>query len=78
MEKNTSLAVKGALAHRLQNPNRPPRGPKMADGVSEGHFKQLLLNEFFDPSTPSLRKGRDGGGKNGEKKKRLIIIVATT
>ena len=38
----------------------------MADGVWKGvqpqvigHFKQLSLNKFFDPSTPSMRKGRD-------------------
>ena len=50
-------------------------------------FFQLSLNKFFDPSTPSMRKGRDGEKKagktgrkkNGEKKKkRLMIIVATT
>ena len=48
----------------------------MADGVWKGGYpyvfgrsKQLLLNKFFDPSTPSMRKGRDGG-KNGEKKKK--------
>ena len=29
--------------------------------------KQLLLNKFFDLSTPSMKKGRDGGGKNGRK-----------
>ena len=36
---NTSLAAKGALAHRLQrlkNPKWPPGGPKMADGVWKG------------------------------------------
>ena len=40
----------------------------MADGVWKGvypkvfgHSKQLSLNKFFDPSTPSMRKGRDGG-----------------
>ena len=36
------------------------------------HSKQLLLNKFFDLSTPSMRKGRDGekkgGGKRGGKK----------
>ena len=58
----------------------------MADGVWKGaypsvfgHSKQLSLNKFFDPSTPSMRKGRDGEKKTGEKKeKRLMIIVATT
>ena len=64
MEKNTSLAAPGALAHRLQrlqNPKWPPVAPKMADGVWKGvqpkvigHFKQLSLNNFFDPSTPSI------------------------
>ena len=59
----------------------------MVDGVWKGvypqvfgHSKQLSLNKFFDPSTPSMRKGRDGekkkrgekkrGEKNGEKKRK--------
>ena len=28
-----------------------------------GHSKQLSLNKFFDPSTPSMRKGYDGREK---------------
>ena len=28
-----------------------------------GHSKQLLLNKFFDPSTPSMRKVDDGEEK---------------
>ena len=39
----------------------------MADGVWKGvigHFEPLSLNEFFDQSTPSMRKGRDG--ENGK------------
>ena len=54
-------------------------GPKMADRVWKGVYplvfgrsKQLSQNKFFDPSTPSMRKGRDGGKrgkKNGEEKK---------
>ena len=42
----------------------------MADGVWKGvqpqvigHFEPLSLNKFFDPSTPSMRKGRDGEKK---------------
>ena len=69
---NTILAAPGALAHRLQNSKWPIGGPKMADGVWKGGYLlifrrsgQLLLNKFFDPSTPSIRKGR-GGGKNGK------------
>ena len=58
----------------------------MSDGVWKGkgfgHSKQLLLNKFFDPSTPSMRKGRDRGKKTekngGWDKKRLMKIVATT
>ena len=45
----------------------------MADGVWKGVYpkvfgrsRQLSLNKFFDPSTPSMRKGRDG--ENGGKK----------
>ena len=43
---------------------------------------QLLQNKFFDLSTPSMRKGRDGGekkmGEKKKKKKRLMKMVATT
>ena len=42
----------------------------MADGVWKGvypqvfeHSKQLLLNKFFDPSTPPMRKVDDGEKK---------------
>ena len=40
---------------------------------------QFLQNRFFDPSTPSLRKGCNGGRekKQEKKKKRLMKIVAT-
>ena len=36
-----------------------------------GRSRQLSLNKFFDQSTPSMRKGRNGGEKEGggEKKK---------
>ena len=30
---------------------------------------QLSLYRFLNPSTPSLRKGRDGGDKRGKKEK---------
>ena len=64
-EHNTSLAAPGALAHRLQRRTAcntsPPNLSKMADGAWK-YVKpyviepsdQLLLNKFFDPSTPSL------------------------
>ena len=45
----------------------------MAEGVYPWVFwrsKQLSLNKFFDPSTPSMRKGCDGGKKNTGGKKR--------
>ena len=48
----------------------------MVDGVWKGvypkvfgHSKQLSLNKFFDPSTPSMRKGRDGGKREKTGKK---------
>ena len=64
--RNTSLAAPGALAHRLQRRTAcntsPPNLSKMADGAWK-YVKpyviepsdQLLLNKFFDPSTPSMR-----------------------
>ena len=42
----------------------------MADGVSTRGFWrscQLSRNKFFDLSTPSIRKGCDGGKKMGKK-----------
>ena len=43
----------------------------MVDGVWKGvypyvfgHSKKLSQNKFFDPSTPSMRKGRDGQKKS--------------
>ena len=48
--------------------------PKLADGVwidvyplVFGRSHQLLQNKFFDPSNPSMRKGRDRGEKRGGK-----------
>ena len=72
--KNTSLAAPG---HSLTACNAVPPakskmagGPKMADGVQSyviGRSDQLSLNKFFDPSTPSMRKVRDGEEKMVEK-----------
>ena len=42
----------------------------MAEGVWKGRSKQLSLNKFFDLSTPSMRKGRDGGGKGRGKEEK--------
>ena len=43
------------------------RGPENGRRGLEvvGHFKLLSLNKFFDPSTPSMRKG-DNRGKTSE------------
>ena len=54
----------------------------MADGIWKdvyhyvfGRSKQLSLNKIFDPSTPSMRKGRVGEWKM--KNKIMTFIVAT-
>ena len=59
-----------APPHRLQNSKWPLGGLKMADMVWKvdysyffGRSKQLSLDKFFDPRTPSMRKGCDGGEK---------------
>ena len=56
-----------ATLHHLENSKWPLGGPKMANGVWKGvypyvfrHSKLLSLNKFFDPSTPSMRKGDSG------------------
>ena len=45
------------------------RGPKMVEGVF-GRSKQLSLNKFFDPSTPSMRKGSDGENRKKRENRR--------
>ena len=75
---NTSLAAPGALAHRLQRrtafkiPNGRQGAPKWPTGSGKvfGHSKQLSLNKFFETVTPSMKKGRDGVGKNRGKKEK--------
>ena len=49
--------------------NGRQRAPKWPTGSGKvfGHSGQLSLNKFFDPSTPSMRKGRDGGKKQEKK-----------
>ena len=49
----------------------------MADGVWKGVYllvfgssHQFLLNRFFDPSTPTMRKVDDG-----EKKKKMMVFT---
>ena len=49
----------------------------MAEGVWKGvypqvfgHFKQLSLNKFFDPGTPSMRKVDDGEEKKKKKEEK--------
>ena len=41
------------------------------------HRLQLSPKRFFDPSTPSMRKGDDRGEKNRGKKGGMVKIVAT-
>ena len=79
--------MKGVLTHhpqcctawKIQNGHQ--RAPKWLTGsgkVSTPRFWGILSNfrknKFFDPSTSSMRKGRDGekkrGKKNGKKKKK--------
>ena len=57
---------------------------RVADGVWKGvqpkvigHFKQLSLNKFFDPSTPSMRKGDDGEKNEGKKRGEMIWYHST-
>ena len=55
----------------------------MADGVWKcvypevfGHSKQLSLNKFFDPSTPSMTKVDEGEEK--KRKEKIITSIAAT
>ena len=40
-----------------------------------GHSKQLSLNKFFDPSTPSMRKVDNGEKKKRKKEKKENNVV---
>ena len=62
---NTSLAAKGPLAHRLQRCTacKIRRGASKLPTGSGKVSKQLSLNKFFDPNTPSMRKVDDGEKK---------------
>ena len=54
-----------------RGPQNGRRGLEMCPTLGFGRSRQLSLNRFFDPSTPSMRKGRDGELKmeNGMEKK---------
>ena len=59
------------------------RVPKNSDGVWKGMYpqvfgrsRQLLLNKFFDPSTPSMRKGCDGEEEVEEEERKRIGEIA--
>ena len=67
--KNTSLAAKGALAHRLQR-HTACKIQNGRWGLEIGHSKQLSLNKFFDPSTSSMRKVDNGEKKEKKRKKK--------
>ena len=72
-------SAKGALAHRLQLrtackiQNGQQGAPKWRTGSGKvstlGRSKQLSLNKFFDPRTPSMRK-EDNGKKRRKKKEK--------
>ena len=60
----------------------PPAKSKMANGVWKGVYpkvfgrsKQLSLNNFFDPSTPSMRKddGEEEKMGGGERKENSVF-----
>ena len=43
-------------------------GLEMGANLCYWPFQPLSQNKFFDPSIPSMRKGRNGEEKNAEKK----------
>ena len=59
-----------ATLHRLQNPKWLLEVPKWPTGswkVSP-RFLSTYTNKFFDPSTPTMKKGRNGGETQETKK----------
>ena len=72
---NTSLAALGELAHRLQcqqNPKWPLGGPKIVDDVWKAVSPRL--HKFFDPSTPSMRKGSNEEEKKNKRKENYDVF----
>ena len=51
--------------------------PRLLGALINFCYDQLLLNKFFDPSTPSMRKGRGRENKKIGKLKIMTEIVAT-
>ena len=60
--RNIEPPAKSKMAAR--GPQNGRRGLEMGPTLGYWPFEQLSLNKFFDPSTPSIRKGRDGGEKS--------------
>ena len=63
--------------HQLAKSKMAAREPQIVDRVWKGVYlkvfgrsRQLLLNKCFDPSTPSMRKGRDGEKNPGKNEKK--------
>ena len=70
--RNVEPPAKSKMAAR-----GPPNGRRgLESGLPPGFWAlpSTLLNKFFDLSTPSMRKGRDGEKWGGEK---MMKIVAT-
>ena len=56
--RNIEPPAKSKMAAR--GPKNGRRGLEMGPTLGYWPFEPLSLNKFFDPSTPSIRKGRDG------------------
>ena len=66
---NAAPTPKSKMA--TSGPQKGRRGLEKCLPLGFGRFKQLSLNKFFDPSTPSMRKVDDGEEKKREKRKEL-------
>ena len=51
-------------------PQNGRRGLERCLPLGFGLYKKLLINKFFDPSPPSMRKSLNGGGEKRVKRRK--------
>ena len=77
--RNMEPPAKSKMA--AKGPQNGRQGLQRSPTLGIGHSEQLSLNRFFDPSTPSMKKGCNGekkwngGANNGENSRPLTTML---
>ena len=71
--RNIEPPAKSKMAAR--GPQNGRRGLERGPTLGYWPFRATFANKFFDPSTPSMRKGGDGGENEMKKKEKENIDV---